>query len=76
MRGIQATLDGVLASARQGALLREGMHVVLVGQPTVGKIQPDERAGRRRHRHVTDIAAGTTRDTVREQIPIDGIRCT
>src|SRR5690606_16208186 len=37
LSGIQKQLDDLVAQARQGMILREGLHVVLAGQPNVGK---------------------------------------
>lgn len=69
---IQAQLQQVLSVAGQGRLLREGLHVVLIGQPNVGKSSLLNRLAGEDVAIVTEIA-GTTRDTVKELILLDGV---
>lgn len=72
LSSVQTQLQRLLHNAKQGSLLREGVHVVLVGQPNVGKssllnqLAGDEIA-------IVSAIAGTTRDTVREEIEIQGV---
>ena len=72
LASIRSQLSRVQATARQGAILREGMHVVLVGEPNVGKSSLMNALAGDDVAIVTDIA-GTTRDTVREEIMIDDV---
>jgi len=69
---IRAQLEDTLATARSGALLREGMHVVLVGQPNVGKSSLLNALAGAEVAIVTPVA-GTTRDRVAQAIQIEGV---
>ena len=65
-------LTAIRASARQGCLLRDGMTVVIAGRPNAGKSSLLNRLTGRDTAIVTAIA-GTTRDTLREFIQLDGL---
>jgi tRNA modification GTPase len=72
LAAIIAELKTVFAKARQGSLLREGMQVVLVGQPNVGKSSLMNQLSGEEVAIVTPIA-GTTRDAIRNTIQINGL---
>lgn len=72
LRAATERLDEVRASARHGALLREGMNVVIAGCPNAGKSSLLNLLARRDAAIVTDTP-GTTRDLLREHININGM---
>ncbi|MES2282371.1 MAG: tRNA uridine-5-carboxymethylaminomethyl(34) synthesis GTPase MnmE [Pseudomonadota bacterium] len=69
---LQKTLQGVMKNASQGAILREGIKVVIAGQPNAGKSSLLNALAGAELAIVTPIA-GTTRDKVTQLIQIDGV---
>ena len=72
LASIALELKSVFAKAKQGSLLREGMHIVLVGQPNVGKSSLMNQLSGEEVAIVTPVA-GTTRDSIKSLIQINGL---
>ena len=72
LQSIQQNLTTIRKQAAQGAMLREGLTLVIAGRPNAGKSTLMNCLARRDAAIVTDVP-GTTRDVIREHILLDDI---
>ena len=75
LEAVRAELEQLVAEARQGELLREGLRVAIVGRPNVGKSSLLNLLSRRERAIVTDLP-GTTRDLLESELVLDGVPLT
>ncbi|MBT8149198.1 MAG: tRNA uridine-5-carboxymethylaminomethyl(34) synthesis GTPase MnmE, partial [Gammaproteobacteria bacterium] len=72
LEGTQAQLHSVLAKAKQGRVIRDGLSLIIVGEPNTGKSSLLNRlAGE--ELAIVNQQAGTTRDMLREHIMLDSL---
>src|ERR1700722_15752220 len=72
LAAVFAGFESITVAARQGALLREGLNVVIAGKPNAGKSSLLNRLAGEDGAIVTDVP-GTTRALLRRQVHLDGL---
>lgn len=75
LEAVRAALQQLVAEARQGELLRQGLRVAIVGRPNVGKSSLLNLLSQRQKAIVTDLP-GTTRDLLESELVLDGVPLT
>ncbi|MCP9889958.1 tRNA uridine-5-carboxymethylaminomethyl(34) synthesis GTPase MnmE [Cyanobium sp. Aljojuca 7D2] len=75
LEAVRCELEQLVAEARQGELLRDGLRVAIVGRPNVGKSSLLNLLSRRERAIVTDLP-GTTRDLLESELVLDGVPLT
>ncbi len=75
LTALQTGCASLLAAARRGVVLRDGLHVVIVGRPNTGKSSL-LNALAQSARAIVTATPGTTRDVLRESVNLDGIALT
>ncbi|HAW44844.1 MAG TPA: tRNA uridine-5-carboxymethylaminomethyl(34) synthesis GTPase MnmE [Sutterella sp.] len=72
LKGCQERFTAIYKASRQGSMLREGVTVVLVGSPNVGKSSLMNALSGEDIAIVTEVA-GTTRDRIENTVSIEGV---
>ncbi|PFG15449.1 tRNA uridine-5-carboxymethylaminomethyl(34) synthesis GTPase MnmE [Bacillus sp. es.036] len=72
LKEVEKEIAGILVTARQGKILREGLSTVIVGRPNVGKSSLLNSLVHENKAIVTDVP-GTTRDVIEEYVNVRGV---
>ncbi len=69
---VEKKIDGILSTAKQGKILREGLSTAIIGKPNVGKSSLLNHLVHENKAIVTNIP-GTTRDVIEEYVNVGGV---